>query len=447
MRKFFTLLLFSSAFYVNGQDFTLSSYTQPNTKIVAVADFDGDGYADILSREIPNLLSNFFLLKNNKTADVSSFESTQILANQFVQGGPFVFDIDKDGDMDIIYTSSSSNSYNALINDGKANFTLTPLGASGLTVLKFADMDKDGDIDIVGFNKSLKTISLSYNNGSSYFPNTDAIFSDPLLTQFTLGELNNDGLPEIIVCKTTATGEQVIALINDGGGYFSKRVVAKDKYADVTDVIVHDINKDGRNDIIILNKGSIELALAKTSPTYTDKTLISTDLGGNVITATFADVTGEGENDLLICTDKSSIWLKNINKTDFTYEKRVLSDVSGNVAFSTGDLNKDGALDIVYASNGLKILINKISEGPSNVVDVQSNIRVYPNPAKDVIQIDGLEGDGYRAHFYNNAGTMMLNADVLNGKVDVYPLNTGSYIFSILNSEGKVIGNGQIVKE
>jgi hypothetical protein len=192
---------------------------------------------------------------------------------------------------------------------------------------------------------------------------------------------------------------------------------------------------------------SIKNTSKKASTTYTDKTLISSDLGGNVSTAVFADVTGEGVNDLLICTDKSSIWLKNINKTDFTYEKRVLSDVSGNVAFSTGDLNKDGALDIVYASNGLKILINKISEGPSNVVDAQSNIRVYPNPAKDVIQIDGLEGDGYRAHFYNNAGTMMLNADLLNGKVDVYPLNTGSYIFSILNSEGKVIGNGQIVKE
>ena len=49
MRKFFTLLLLSSAFYANGQDFIRSTYFDQQTNAVAVANFDGDGFPDIFA--------------------------------------------------------------------------------------------------------------------------------------------------------------------------------------------------------------------------------------------------------------------------------------------------------------------------------------------------------------------------------------------------------------
>ena len=57
MRKIFTFLLLSVALYVNGQEFTLSGYTQPNTKVVAVADsaiggVDPDAFNGVVSNQI-----------------------------------------------------------------------------------------------------------------------------------------------------------------------------------------------------------------------------------------------------------------------------------------------------------------------------------------------------------------------------------------------------------
>lgn len=66
----------------------------------------------------------------------------------------------------------------------------------------------------------------------------------------------------------------------------------------------------------------------------------------------------------------------------------------------------------------------------------ESHIAAYPNPAKDILTIDGLEGDGFCSISIHNAtGQKVLSHD--GGKIDISSLQPGLYIVSI-NDNGNI---------
>lgn len=446
MRKFFTLLLLSSAFYGNGQDFIRSTFFDQQTNAVAVADFDSDGYPDIFGVESKSTNADIFLLVNNKTSNATSFEKKNVLTSSTIVGIPFAYDFDGDGDIDVLYSKDATLNMEVFLNDGKGNFTSKALGVAGSTRFEVMDMDKDGDLDIVGINYTDKTISEYSNNGNMAFTR-QIIFKDNInLKDFNIGDLNSDGLPEVAIAIEAFTGEQVIVLENKGMTTFQKRTIVSNKYIRVNNVTINDINKDGKNDLVINNYDSMELEINNGNFQFTSKRLIFIN-DGYIVGFTVGDFTGESERDVIICTSRKTIWLKNVNKTDFTHEVRDFSTANGIFRFEASDINKDDAMDIVYANFGLRILVNNIPQLPSDVNDIQTHLKVYPNPAKDVVYVDGTDGTDMTAHFYNQVGMLVQEVAVKGGQVDVSSLKSGSYIFTIINTSGKVVGRSKMVKE
>ncbi|WP_299122523.1 T9SS type A sorting domain-containing protein [uncultured Winogradskyella sp.] len=163
-------------------------------------DLDNDGDLDIITSSTQDDLLVWF--RNNDGQ--GSFSGQLVIEDaNFMQSAIAVDDIDMDGDLDIV--SKNALRIRWYENDDAGNFTIQHIVNSDnrqVDAIEILDIDNDGDNDIVvGSNNS--------GNGLSWFENTNSNgdFGDEQLIYegaFTTGELtssdiNNDGVKDLIV--------------------------------------------------------------------------------------------------------------------------------------------------------------------------------------------------------------------------------------------------------
>jgi len=118
------------------------------------ADLDGDGDLDIVVCEFGNLNGSVLWLEQEENG---SFSPHEIDARPGAIHA-FPFDADDDGDLDLaVSLSQLSEEVNLYRNDGEGNFTLETLMKSdntwfGMSGLEVYDLDGDGDDDIIYTN-------------------------------------------------------------------------------------------------------------------------------------------------------------------------------------------------------------------------------------------------------------------------------------------------------
>ena len=131
-----------------------------------------------------------------------------------------------------------------------------------------------------------------------------------------------------------------------------------------------------------------------------------------------------------------------------TYNNAQTPD-SLNLTFYSGDLFSPHAGSTLYVDavkfiyrNGAPSSIETISEGPQ--------IRVYPNPASDLIQVtvhDRLIGHTIR--IYNLLGSEMISHNMATGEesINVSALQSGLYLYRIIDKNNKTILSGKFNKQ
>lgn len=178
-------------------DITASSGTG-SAAIYNIADFDNDGFTDLLS-VAGNDVS---ILYNNGDA---TFTDAEVIAPMPDFWGVAVLDYDRDGLIDIYWTTYGNNPNTLLKNNGDGSFTdvTTEAGVEytqGGHALDVADFNNDGFVDIYVGSYSNLTCKLFKNNGDGTFEDI-AVSSgttghhDTRTTTFT--DYNNDGFPDI----------------------------------------------------------------------------------------------------------------------------------------------------------------------------------------------------------------------------------------------------------
>ncbi|MDO8348910.1 MAG: VCBS repeat-containing protein, partial [Planctomycetota bacterium] len=299
------------------------------------------------------------------------------------------FDIEGDGDQDLVFSCNGPSQQRIYTNDGTGVFT--DATATRLPVLSIAaagcaygDVDQDGDLDLF-FNDELTNgqLKLLLNDGSGVFTNVTAthVVAAPKSNQqdIVVCDIDNDWDLDVINCGKSA-GQQIF--FNDGTGHFPTMTTALlPAGTSLTyEMEAADLDHDGDLDLCMLSySGLADTVLQNTL--VPSGTLGFTHLPGNLTGGNgdddnewlFVDSDDDGDLDLVNGSLQSNGEKLYVNNGAFGFAR-----ATGTAGFSplvdstldaaVGDLNGDGIFDIVTAQGESGSYLNRayFGTGPAD---------------------------------------------------------------------------------
>jgi hypothetical protein len=264
-----------------------------HAKSAAVADYDGDGLADIAIAVAFN--SPQRLLRKSSGAGAWLDESNRLPSGFTMNGFSVVAgDLDDDGDLDLVFADAGPETFGPpgglarlLLNDGTGFFTDQPglLGALpkiGAQNVKLVDLDQDLDLDLVLDGKSPVTHAY-LNDGGAQFSFDGTIFptapgGDTYETEYA--DLDGDGDFDAFLMNWELPFNNTF-LLNDlvpGGtlGFQSQPTYFNGPNSqDENDFAYLDVDDDGDLDLLI---GALQFSAG--GPAIPEKLLLNTGVVG-----------------------------------------------------------------------------------------------------------------------------------------------------------------------
>lgn len=166
---------------------------------IAIADFNNDGWLDLVFAAEDDMNHEFYLNQGN-----GRFEEVKNKFPQFISNAVQAYDFNGDGAIDLIFGNQGQS--RLFINDGKGNFTdvtETHLPAQDLSTLDALplDVNHDGHPDLILAHGGKVKPSVFINDGSGKFMLDESVLSGisflgnyiAILAQ----DFNQDGKPDI----------------------------------------------------------------------------------------------------------------------------------------------------------------------------------------------------------------------------------------------------------
>ena len=320
---------------------------------VSLADFNGDGWNDVVTIDAYNDIEVYFWdVDNNRMGT-----TVTSLGGDAWRFGVEVIDIENDGDWDFVtspFSSTSGNGIEVWENDGTGNFTLKADGVGGT------------------------------NNSSGY--------------EFAVGDLNGDGYTDIFY-----PGGDLYILLNDGNGNFTNN--GQDiSVSSAEDVVLADFDNDNDLDAAIVRGGGSG---------FVGKVFVNDGIGqftdtGQEITAgnsegiDAADIDGDGDIDIVVAPWHGNVWLK-INDGVGNY-------LPGDTLFDVGssfyndvilfDQNFDGYPDIITDKH---IWLNN-ADDPGNFILQDFTMSVSTHDFEVIDMNNDILPDIYMGRFSSSSG-------------------------------------------
>ena len=328
---------------------------------VFAADVDGDGDVDALSATLDNNKITFY--ENRTIHRNASFPNHHVAASTGVAGPASVEtgDIDSDGDIDMLRADGQGDTIRWLENDGAGvpgwtNRLIGPAPA-GLEYAELKDLDRDGDLDVIMASGTSDTVAW-YENGGGAVPtwtiHTISTSQDgPLYA--TAGDLDGDG--DLDVVASSFTDRKVCWYRNDGGSppAFTEFVITiSGPSQNRRGLKVADMDHDGDMDIVAAvpnfgvhwyqNDGA-------STPVWTEGVI--SDAFGLTTFVDVADVNGDGDLDV-VATEYTNFgigWFESDGSStpNWTTHRIAMSGNTWGLIFAK-DMDRDGDIDLVAGS-------------------------------------------------------------------------------------------------
>lgn len=351
------LLIFTASYSQNG--FTSHIVTDKKDGLdlitgIATGDIDGDGFVDVVSTSQRDKTLSW-----HKNLDgEGTFSHRKIIDNNLLSAfNVFLADVDNDGHLDIICTSSTYEQTKILWYrnlDGLGNFgprqEIYSRNEDGAQItINIADLDNDGDVDIICTYRATKdVIWFENNNGTFTQHDITTLNYEPML--ISAEDVNGDGFMDLVI--GSRTGNRLVFYEGDGTGNFSEGRPVSTSVNSIIRYKFADIDNDGDLDVVAIFNNRISwFENLDGNGNFSSQRLILSRLGSSFIT--IQDVDNDGALDIVVgnSTRDDIGWIKNNDGLgNFGSFQLIDSKYDDPVFLEAVDIDGDGYLDLVSGS-------------------------------------------------------------------------------------------------
>jgi hypothetical protein len=430
---------------------------------ITTGDLDLDGKPDVVVvNQGSNSISVFRNISAPNQMDSAAFEPKIDITTGSTTLQARIGDIDGDGLPDIVVSCYLCSGFKVFRNTSTSaglSFA-TPIDVTRSTTnpatIALADIDGDGKLDVINTNFGAGSVSMLRNTGSSGNISFDAAYTlntatsgDPQPRLMKVGDLNNDGKPDLVVVNYNGASIAVFTNNSSAGNLTMSRQVIN-VGALPTGVDIGDLNTDGKQDIVVCNYNSKSVSLLANNSSGasvsfgTQLTIPATaDIYGN--DCEVRDFDDDGKPDIAIINwESASINELILLKNSFTAGSLTASNFSTRIAYPTGlyphsmtvaDINIDGRPDILntnLSSNNFSVHFNRTltaqpTAAPGNMQIVKLN--------DSTVRIGMQKGNGDKRIILIKAGAL----------VNASPMDSNEYAANPAFGFGAQIGSGNFV--
>ncbi|HEV3082642.1 MAG TPA: VCBS repeat-containing protein, partial [Gemmataceae bacterium] len=358
-------------------DGSFQSPTQVSTEPlgdVVVGDFNHDGNLDFACADRDNI-TNVSIAVYLGNGD-GTFQAPKQMVEPFNFGSMVAGDFNGDGKLDLALSAEPLGVTTVYIFQGNGDGTfqnpvLTPLTdvTHGVT-LTAADLNHDGKADLVALRAwtPSTTIDILLSNGDGTLRETASMKLGEELAGAAVGDLNGDGIPDLVVADHTdqVSPSGYWRLQGKGDGTFQTPVFTPTTFV-TSAAVLRDLNGDGKLDLVMFDlteSSKFTISLGDGHGAFTEGASY-TDAPGSYSGA-LGDFNGDGKVDIVMATwplqTPTGIFSASLvlGNGDGTFKaERVFSETPtptfatpfNSTAVGLGDFNGDGNLDAVVAAN------------------------------------------------------------------------------------------------
>jgi uncharacterized repeat protein (TIGR01451 family) len=340
--------VFTNSANLNVEGFQFNSH--------AAGDFNGDGRIDLASVSSGGGFSDGFVTL--RLGDGAGNFGAPVDFNVGV--GPTIADtgdLNGDGRDDLVVGNHESGNLSVLLGSASGFAPVKIVGAERSTSrplsVALGDYNEDGKKDVAVLSSFGVAIALGDGAGGFGEPKFFGVgvFED---SHIVAGDIDGNGVLDLVVA-----GTNLVVRFGDGDGNFDTTVVIPTGGANA-DVVVADLNGDGRGDVASTNYGTgdVPVALSVSPETFSPFSPISRYVAGAAVRALAAeDFDGDGKKDLVVVNGSAFVDVGEVFllKGDGAGGFRAARDFDVQDPFSvvTADFNSDGRLDLVTSSGSI----------------------------------------------------------------------------------------------
>lgn len=418
---------------------------------VFASDIDGDGDLDVLAAS-----RGTHKVSWHENMDGAGNFSNPIVISTNVQGAHAVHasDIDNDGDIDVL-SSSSQGSTNILAwyenTDGLGTFGVQQIintNNEGTNSVQTSDIDGDGDMDVLSTSGTNDTIFWYENtDGAGNFGSQQIIMNNAYGAN-SIFACDIDGDGDMDVLSGLSDDNKVVWFENtDGLGSFGTEQVIATNTTNIREVYAYDFGNDGDMDVLLVCFYKIKwYENTDGMGTFEGKGNITSYGDDGFMSSHATDINKDGYLDVLSIDFSEIAWYEYNTDTGYFGEKQVISGNSdGGRCVLSGDIDGDDNIDILSASYfDKKIAWYKNTNSLNVNIHSFHNLSIYPNPTHGIVKFK-TQNNIAKIKVFNNLGKLVLK-NLNNNSIDISALNQGVYIIKIFDVKG-VFYIDKIIKE
>jgi hypothetical protein len=331
---------------------------------VLLEDIDGDQDLDA----VVGVTSSIRVFRNQGDGTFEMFETFEDFGGAFSLG-----DFNGDGNIDLVSTDLAKGSLRVRANPGDGRFLDSTVFSFDLVpeLITAGDFDGDDDTDLVLFDSGSRRVVALWSaeigpslNGLFQLENLDFPVersTSPAAGRphaITLGDLDGDGLPEVITANGGDGSISVLHNRGDGTVEFAERYEPGNGHT--LSITAGDVNLDGHTDVVATNRDQSVLRVLLNDGEGRLGAPIDYEAPLNPLQVLLRDFDGDGAPEVVTANQSGSSPSVFWNDGDGSFPRRL--DLSGRgFSVAVADFDGEGSLDLVTVNRNavsLSVFLN-----------------------------------------------------------------------------------------